>query len=157
MGNWQRWVYGGQRPAERDTGTDAYAWHPPADEAEFERWLAAPPRQVSTLPYRPLPGEGIFSDEDVRRIIANTPYLPDPGDPMLPRGSDHCRCLGCGEYFNSTYAFSEHRVGRVGTPERRCLTAVERRSAGWKQGPLGHWLTPRMGAGRAVRRREVTP
>jgi hypothetical protein len=39
--------------------------------------------------------------------------LPNPSDPKIPFGSDRCRCFACGEYFNSTYAFTKHRAGRL--------------------------------------------
>jgi hypothetical protein len=45
---------------------------------------------------------------------------------------DHCRCSGapyggCGEHFNSTYAF-EHRTGSWSA--RRCLSVDEMRAKG---------------------------
>lgn len=67
-------------------------------------------------------------------------------DPMLPRGTDKCRCPSCGEYFNTTYAFDQHRKGKLGTPERRCLSVLEMSSSRWTQKPSGHWLSPRRGA-----------
>ena len=73
----------------------------------------------------------------------------EPNDPMLRQGSDHCRCMECGEYFNSTYAFDLHRVGAL--PNKRCLSTLELGSGGWGRGPLGHWLSPQKGAGRAAR------
>jgi hypothetical protein len=71
-----------------------------------------------------------------------------PHDPMLPRDTDRCRCMSCGLYFNSTYAFGEHRVGgweEDGT-HRRCLTLEELRGRGWQQQPAGHWLPRKMTA-----------
>lgn len=74
--------------------------------------------------------------------------------PLLPPGTDKGRCPACWEYFNSTYAFDRHRVGRIGTPERRCLAVLEMQSSGWTKGPKGHWLSPRKGAGAGSRREE---
>lgn len=70
--------------------------------------------------------------------------LPDlrGGDPMLHSGSDRCWCASCGLYFNSTFAFDRHLRGKLGTPERRCLTSAELRNSGWRQGDRGHWLSP---------------
>ena len=99
----------------------------------------------------PLPGENCFTDEDVARICRETPYVPNPGTQMLPRGTDMCRCPTCGLYFNSSFAFTKHRIGRVGTPERRCLTQVEMLNAGFAQGPKGHWLSSRKTAESLVR------
>ena len=73
-------------------------------------------------------------------------------DPMLPRGTQRCRCPTCGLYFASGYAFGLHRVGKVGTPGRRCLTVDELTRRGWAQIPTGHWVTrvsPRRGTGEA--------
>ena len=93
----------------------------------------------------PLPGENCFTDEDVARICRETPYVPNPGTQMLPRGTDMCRCPTCGLYFNSSFAFTKHRIGRVGTPERRCLTEVHLQNAGWRLSPSGYWRTPPSG------------
>jgi hypothetical protein len=70
-------------------------------------------------------------------------------DPMLPHGTDKCQCPTCELYFNSTYAFDLHRRGEKGDriENRRCLTMLEMQSSGWTQGPRGHWLSPRKGAG----------
>ena len=62
-------------------------------------------------------------------------------DPMLPHGSDKCRCSTCGEYFNSTGAFSRHLVGKVGTPERYCLSSDQLTARGWTKNKTGHWIT----------------
>ena len=48
---------------------------------------------------------------------------------------DHCQCSGppfggCGEHFNSTYAFDKHRTGDPGTLPRRCLSPDEMRAKG---------------------------
>lgn len=60
-------------------------------------------------------------------------------DPRLPHGSRFCRCNACGEYFNSDYPFSMHRVGPY--ERRRCLTPDEMRAAGMVVSPKGYWLS----------------
>ena len=67
---------------------------------------------------------------------------PVPNDPKLRHGTDKCRCMACGEYFNSSYGFDEHRVGpwsRSGA-DRRCLTIEEMRERGWALSATGHWI-----------------
>ena len=66
---------------------------------------------------------------------------PIPDDPMLPPYKDKCRCMSCGEYFNSSFGFEEHRSGKVGTPERRCLTPEELTAEGWAKNGTGHWIS----------------
>lgn len=61
-------------------------------------------------------------------------------DPMLPIGSDKCLCTSCGLYFNSTYAFDNHRTGSYGNG-RRCRTADELRARGCSLNATGHWIT----------------
>lgn len=46
---------------------------------------------------------------------------------------DRCRCAVCGLHFNTTEDFDRHRVGRVGSSERRCRTAGELAAASWRQ------------------------
>lgn len=54
---------------------------------------------------------------------------PNVPPPVL-RG-DRCRCVNCGEYFNSTHAFVKHRTGPFGRmPGRRCLSAEEMEGKG---------------------------
>jgi hypothetical protein len=57
---------------------------------------------------------------------------------------DHCRCsgppyTGCGEHFNSTYAFDKHRTGDYSN--RRCLSPDEMRAKGMVQNAAGWWLS----------------
>lgn len=69
----------------------------------------------------------------------------NPRDPMLPLGSDKCRCSACDEYFNSSGAFAKHRVGPfapINEPDtRRCLTVSEMEAKGWARNQTGHWIT----------------
>jgi hypothetical protein len=60
---------------------------------------------------------------------------------------DHCQCRGCGEYFNSTYAFDMHRTGEY-THEppkdgRRCLTPDEMHAKGMTENAGGWWISAR--------------
>jgi hypothetical protein len=66
-------------------------------------------------------------------------------NPMLPIGSDKCRCTACGDHFNSGFAFSSHRSGAVGI-DRRCLSDAERLAKGWELSSTGHWHTGSRGA-----------
>ena len=68
---------------------------------------------------------------------------PNERDPMLPHGSDKCRCQTCGLYFNSTHAFDRHRTGRIGKEDRRCLSGEELQGLGWSKNATGHWITGR--------------
>ena len=72
-------------------------------------------------------------------------------DPRLPPDTDKCWCSECGAYFNSTYAFDQHRVM---PPHRRCLSFAQMRSLGWILSAKGHWRTPRKGSGRESRAQE---
>ena len=47
------------------------------------------------------------------------------------------------------------RTGKLGTPERRCLTMLDVQSGGWTRGPKGHWLSPRRGGGPYPQRRNA--
>lgn len=78
-------------------------------------------------------------------------------DPMLGYGTDHCWCPECGLYFNSTFAFDNHRVRNPGLPEKRCLSSADLRQRGWGQKTSGHWHTPSRGAGRGSIRARLTP
>lgn len=66
----------------------------------------------------------------------------NPYDPMLPRDSDRCRCTVCGLYFRRTSTFDAHRIGRVGTPARRCLSPDELAARGWSVDAQGYWRRP---------------
>jgi hypothetical protein len=68
-------------------------------------------------------------------------------------GTDRCRCSplgGCGEWFNSTYAFDLHRVGKHGL-NRRCMTTPEMLGHGMGRNADGYWIS----ASRAVGSRET--
>jgi hypothetical protein len=54
---------------------------------------------------------------------------------------DHSQCPGCGEYFNSTYAFDKHRTGRYAPMQRRCLSLDEMRALGMVISATGWWLS----------------
>ena len=51
------------------------------------------------------------------------------------------QCKACGEYFNSTTAFVEHRTGAYAPLARRCLRAAEMESAGMSRSAAGFWIT----------------
>lgn len=53
-----------------------------------------------------------------------------------------CQCPTCGDCFSSVRGFDRHRIGAIGSPERRCLSAVGLLSAGWHRCPRGFLLTP---------------
>jgi hypothetical protein len=54
---------------------------------------------------------------------------------------DHGQCAACRQYFNSTYVFDKHRVGRYTPAERRCLNPSEMRSKGMTVNSAGFWIT----------------
>jgi len=59
-------------------------------------------------------------------------------DPMLPVGSNRCRCAGCGRYFTTVGNFDRHQKMRDdGTPE--CLDPSER---GLILNDGGYWQLP---------------
>lgn len=58
---------------------------------------------------------------------------------MILRG-DRNQCQGCKEYFNSGYAFENHRRGEFGK-DRRCLTPQELITKGWSKNQAGFWIT----------------
>lgn len=68
---------------------------------------------------------------------------PITDDPMLPRYTDKCRCMECGEYFWSSYGFTEHRVGNWENNgvNRRCLTTDEMIKRRWRKNKSGHWIS----------------
>jgi hypothetical protein len=69
---------------------------------------------------------------------------------------NRCQCPTCGDYFGSARGFDRHRIGTVGTTDRRCMTEVEMLAAGWQRNARGFLLTPdprRAGAGIQVTRR----
>ena len=64
-------------------------------------------------------------------------------DPMLPHGTDKCKCSVCGLYFNSTFAFSQHLRGPV--TARVHYTPQQMLRRGWFKTATGHWATERRG------------
>jgi hypothetical protein len=52
---------------------------------------------------------------------------------------DHCRCSGCGAFFNSTRAFDKHRAGELA--DRRCLSADDMLAKGMSLSPSGWWVS----------------
>lgn len=60
---------------------------------------------------------------------------------------DRCECPTCGDRFNSTAAFDEHRVGRYGV-NRRCLSADDMAAEGMRLRADGFWTTSLKSAGK---------
>jgi hypothetical protein len=60
--------------------------------------------------------------------------------PRLTGG--RCQCTVCMHYFGSERGFDRHRIGEVGSPDRRCLTGVELANANWVRDARGFWLQP---------------
>ena len=50
------------------------------------------------------------------------------------------QCAGCGEYFNSNYAFDKHRTGKHGV-DRRCRTKEEMLAKGMSVNQWGFWIS----------------
>lgn len=53
-------------------------------------------------------------------------------------GSSRNQCGGCGEYFNSNYAFTKHRTGDYGV-NRRCLNVDEMSAKKFEKNSTGFW------------------
>jgi hypothetical protein len=55
---------------------------------------------------------------------------------------NRCQCQGCYEYFNSIYAFDEHRAGNCANDgkNRHCLTIEEMESRGFVKNRLDFWV-----------------
>ena len=53
---------------------------------------------------------------------------------------DRNQCAGCGELFNSSFAFDKHRTGEFGK-DRRCMTVEEMKSKGMDINAAGYWVT----------------
>lgn len=71
---------------------------------------------------------------------------------------NRCQCPTCGDYFGSVRGFDRHRIGTIGTPERRCMNGVEMLAAGWSRNARGFLLTPdRRRAGACILGPRVTP
>lgn len=60
---------------------------------------------------------------------------------------NRCLCRGCGELFNSGFAFDRHRVG--GPLGRRCLASVELIDLGMTRNAGGFWVSRVMPTHRA--------
>jgi hypothetical protein len=56
------------------------------------------------------------------------------------RGDRNC-CTGCGELFNSSYAFGKHRTGDHTGNQRRCMTVPEMEKLGMIKNDAGFWIT----------------
>lgn len=56
---------------------------------------------------------------------------------------DRNQCAGCGEFFNSVYAFDMHRTGPYSA--RRCRSADEMQAQGMAKNKADYWITPRHG------------
>ncbi len=63
-------------------------------------------------------------------------------DPMLPAGTNYCKCSGCSTYFKSVNAFDIHRTGQH--PKRRCMAEGGMRDAGLEPDARGYWRRPRL-------------
>lgn len=65
--------------------------------------------------------------------------------PNPPRklGSAECYCTVCGRIFSSESGFTDHRIGTLGTPQRRCMTDSELTESGMAlQTIRNRWYRP---------------
>lgn len=60
--------------------------------------------------------------------------------PSVTLRGDRNECPGCGELFNSSYAFDMHRTGRFGR-NRRCMTVDEMSAAGMVRASSRFWIS----------------
>jgi hypothetical protein len=58
----------------------------------------------------------------------------------IPPGKMWNQCSGCGEIFESIYAFDYHREGEYGK-NRRCLEIEEMLSKGMKKNRFQRWVS----------------
>jgi hypothetical protein len=56
---------------------------------------------------------------------------------------DRNQCGGCGEFFNSSFAFDKHRTGEFGK-NRRCITPDEMTAKGMSKNAAGFWISASM-------------
>lgn len=65
----------------------------------------------------------------------------------LKDGKNFCECTGCGEMFNSVFAFDKHQVWTKpdpkGNQDVRCLTVKEMEARGFLKNEGGYWITGR--------------
>ena len=71
-------------------------------------------------------------------------HLPDTGNgtPRRKLRGDRNQCAACEEYFNSTHAFTKHRVGSFEPDTRRCLTVAEMEAKTFSKTQDDYWLCP---------------
>ena len=62
---------------------------------------------------------------------------------------DKNQCPSCDEYFNSTFAFDKHRVGKTGI-NRRCMTTDEMLDKGMEKSSTGFWVSAKRPEGLVV-------
>lgn len=80
-------------------------------------------------------------------------------DPMLPPGSNFCRCGLCGLYFLNVRAFDVHLAGPAS--DRACVPTPRLRDGRLELDPRGYWRLPkregpaRAGQGATTRRAGV--
>jgi hypothetical protein len=73
---------------------------------------------------------------------------------MSRLNGDRNQCPTCDIYFNSSIAFSKHRVGRHGI-DRRCMTEPEMLAAGMGLNTHGYWTASVMPEEEKLRRKEL--
>ena len=65
-------------------------------------------------------------------------------DPMLPQGTNYCKCPTCDAYFTGEYPFRLHRVGVLA--DRRCLSVSEMADKGMSLNAKGYWISRKRAA-----------
>jgi hypothetical protein len=73
---------------------------------------------------------------------------PNPNDPLLPFGSNRCKCAACGEYFTSDSTFRVHRVDDADSPNGRACRDPAKildkdRKPRLRRTTSGHWASAR--------------
>ena len=64
----------------------------------------------------------------------------DPTDPMLPFGTNYCKCASCGEYFSNANNFTMHRVSGKCVPPAELLS--DSGEARLVKNERGYWVRP---------------
>lgn len=71
--------------------------------------------------------------------------------PEIGYAGGHSECTGCGEFFNSVYAFDKHQVwtrpDETGNQHVRCMSVRDLVAKGWAKNEGGFWVTSLMPTG----------
>lgn len=84
---------------------------------------------------------GLTPTEGKKSSVLRLPVTRN-GIPRRKLRGDRNQCAACEEYFNSTDAFTKHRVGSYEPDRRRCLTVAEMEAKTFSKTQDDFWLSP---------------